>query len=66
MGRAELVTSSFLQIKVIQSISKSASESELDDGNSSGEKVLVMKSNSFLESDRRLEGDLSQVVAVAE
>ena len=57
IGRAELVTPTFSQIKVIESISESPSEFELEDGNSSDKKVLVMVSNYFLESDRWLEED---------
>jgi len=53
----EFVTPLFSRVE-IEPISESASQSELEDGNSSDENGLVMIFKDFLKSDRRLKGDL--------
>ena len=60
IGEAKYVTPTFSELE-IELISESASQSELESGNKHNESELVMIFKYFLESDRRLKGNILQV-----
>jgi len=64
IDEAECLTPTFSELKIVL-ISESASQSELESGNTSNESGLEMIFKDWFESDRRLEGNVVQVTVTS-